>query len=151
MNATSLFGLLLAVPGDTWLLPNGAVAEVLSRDRLQPGPGPGGRVGTVDWQGQPLPVVHPGALLGEHAASLPPKGRVVVVYAPHPDGPPARLGLLAQGHPHLVTLHRGALLPADWRSEAEAAWLLARCRLASQNVGIPDLAALHRAALPDTA
>lgn len=140
-----LYAVLIAIHGDTLLLPNATVAEVLSADGLEPlGSGP--RVGVRDWNGRRLRVVSFEILNGGRAPPEYSRARIIVL---HPlDGVPSdnACGILAQGYPHLLTLNRTALVKAPLRGSDAAGIVLSRVKIANTEALIPNLEAIQAAA-----
>jgi len=135
-----LYAVLVALQSDTLLLPNLAVAEVVAMQDVRPLPGaPAWFAGLINWQGQELPVAR-FELLNNGGADLPSRRtRVVVVNSVSTRLSAGRYGLMAEGYPHLVTLNRAALRPADPRPQDSPGLVLSRVRVASQEALIPNL------------
>jgi chemosensory pili system protein ChpC len=132
---------LIALSGDTLLLPNLAVAEVVARDAIQPLSQlpPPWLAGQIDWSGRRLPVLRFEALNRGKPASDPRRERVVVLNSHGRHLPSGQFALVTQAYPHLVTLNRAALQPLALRETDRPELLLARVRVANQEALIPDL------------
>lgn len=139
--SAQLYAVLIALEHDKLLLPNVAVAEVVSQDGVEAAAGdaPPWLTGTLPHAGRRLPVISFEALNGASRPAASRRARVVIVNSPgsHFDG--GQFGLLAQGYPHLLSLNRSALKPAPLRETDRADLLLSRVRIASQEAAIPDL------------
>jgi chemosensory pili system protein ChpC len=135
-----LYAVLVALQGDTLLLPNLAVAEVISLEGLRPAAAaPNWFAGLLPWQGRELPVAR-FELLNNGAAESPHRRtRVVVVNSVSTRLSAGRYGLLAEGYPHLVTLNRAALRAAELRPQDDLKLVLSRVRVASTEAMIPNL------------
>jgi chemosensory pili system protein ChpC len=134
-----LYAVLVALQSDTLLLPNLAVAEVVALEGLRPLPGaPPWFAGLLNWQGHELPIAR-FELLNNGGAEPPQRRtRIVVINAVSTRLSVGRYGLLAEGYPHLVTLNRAALRPAEARAQ-DGDLVLSRVRVASQEALIPNL------------
>ncbi|MBX6420566.1 MAG: chemotaxis protein CheW [Nevskia sp.] len=141
-----LYAVLIALQGDTLLLPNLAVTEVVSTEGLRR---PSGcapwLAGLLAWQGRELPVARFELLNNGAAAPDHRRTRVVIVNAVTARIEGGHYGLIAEGHPHLVTLNRAALRPAERRPQDSSELVLARVRVASQEAAIPNLEKLEEA------
>lgn len=137
-----IYAVLMALEGDTLLLPNSAVNEVVPRDRVRPaGDGaPSWFAGFLEWNNRRVPVVSFETLNGSAvSATRSRRERVAVVNCAGVHLQGGSIGILTQGHPHLVTLNRTAVKPAALRDTDRAELILARVRISSQEAAIPDL------------
>lgn len=144
MNRDQINAVLMALHGDTLLLPNSAVAEVIARERAQPQADmPGWFAGFCDWNNRRVPVLGFEQLNG--AAAVPPsrRARIVIVHAYGRHETAGALGFVTQGYPHLVTLNRAALQPSALRETDRADLVLSRVRISSQEALIPDIACIE--------
>jgi chemosensory pili system protein ChpC len=134
-----LYAVLVALQADTLLLPNLAVAEVAAPEGLRPLAGaPPWFAGLLSWQGRELPIAR-FELLNNGAAEPPSRRtRVAVINCVSTRLSAGRYGILAEGYPHLVTLNRAALRPAERRPQ-DSELVLSRVRVASQEALIPNL------------
>ncbi|PPE75349.1 hypothetical protein C3942_00150 [Solimonas fluminis] len=145
MNREQIYAVLMALEGDTLLLPNAAVAEVVARDSLQP-PDPGAPAwlaGYCDWNNRRVPVISFEAANGSGHNGESRRARVVVLNSFGSHLPSGLLAIVSQGYPHLVTLNRSAVKPLELRPTDRADLVLSRVRIANQEAAIPDLAALE--------
>ncbi|MDR3417847.1 MAG: chemotaxis protein CheW [Nevskia sp.] len=135
-----LYAVLVALQSDTLLLPNLAVAEVVAMQNLRPLSGsPAWFAGLLSWQGLELPVAR-FELLNNGGADLPGRRtRIAIINAVSTRLSAGRYGLLAEGYPHLVTLNRAALRPAELRPQDSPGLVLSRVKVASQEALIPNL------------
>lgn len=135
-----LYAVLVALQNDTLLLPNLAVAEVASLEGLRPQDNaPAWFAGILPWQGRELPVAR--FELMNNSAAEPPgrRTRVAVINAMSTRLSSGRFGIVCEGYPHLVTLNRAALSPAEAHAQDSAELVLARVKVASQLAVIPNL------------
>lgn len=146
MSATSLYAVLIALDGDSLLLPNNAIAEVVSRDTVQAvDSGLPWWIGQLSWNGQTVPVVQLEVLSGRPAPAPSRRGRVVILHSLSEHYQDRRLAVVTQGYPHLVTLTSSAVKPLPLREAEDAQWVLSRCQIASQIASIPNLMAIDTA------
>lgn len=145
MNRDQIYAVLMALDGDTLLLPNAAVAEVVSRDNLQVADSgaPAWLAGYCDWNNRRVPVVSFEGLNGAAPAIDSRRARVVVLNSFGTHLPSGQLAVITQGYPHLVTLNRAAVKSLPLRGNDRGDLVLARVRIASQEAAIPDLAAIE--------
>lgn len=137
--ADQLHAVLLALDGETLLLPNSAVAEVASRERVQPiAHAPAWLLGTLDWSNRRVPVVRFELLNGMTLGEPTRRERVVVLQSVGVHVQNGLFAVVAQGYPHLITLNRPALQPAPMRETDRKDLVLSRVRIASQDAVIPD-------------
>lgn len=144
--AQPFYALLIGLHNDALILPNAALAEVVTRNRLQllsPAPGSkagSARIGSLQWQGRELPVISFEALNG---GSIPPTGhrraRLVVLHALSERLPSRAYALLCEGHPQLMPLNVAALQSAPLRSDDRPEFVLTRVRIATREALIPDM------------
>ena len=137
-----IYAVLIALEGDTLLLPNAVVSEVLPASVLE-GVAQGALLGRRTWNNRVLQVLSFEALNNGRAPAESRRARSVVFHSPGT----ASYALLAQGYPHLVTLNRSALTPMPWRDTDAPSAVLARVRIANTEALIPNLEALEAEAL----
>ena len=143
MSAQTLYAVMIAIDGDTLLLPNSAVAEVVSRESaIAHRDGVNGWLGDLEWNGLRVPVVQLETLMGRKLQSAGRRARIVILHSLVAGGGGRLLAIVAQGYPHLVTLNAAALSPEPLSEGDDERWVLGRCRVASQLTMIPDLAAV---------
>jgi len=157
MAQKDIYAVLVTLPGDTLLLPNSAVAEVLSSDRMKPavGDGPAWLAGTVPHEGQSVPVIQFEALNGGARTEPTRRTRIAIVHGITGSLNAGRFGLLCQGYPHLVTLNRAATRNVARNEGDRQDLVLVRVRIANTAAAIPDFdvleAELAQALAPATA
>lgn len=145
MNREQIYAVLMALEGDTLLLPNAAVAEVVAREALQPAEdgAPSWLVGYCDWNNRRVPVVSFEVANGASRGADSRRARVVVLNSFGIHLPSGLFAVISQGYPHLVTLNRAAVKPMALRPTDRADLVLCRVRIASQEAAIPDLASIE--------
>lgn len=143
MNNNMVNAVLIALDADSILLPNIAVAEVLSAELLQKqGDGSGALAGHVQWNGRRIPVVNFEILNGA-APRTEPSRRARVTLLHSTSSAMQTIGLVTQGYPHLVTLNREAVQPGHTRESDRSDLVLTRARIANQEALVPDFATLE--------
>jgi chemosensory pili system protein ChpC len=146
VSRAELYAVLMSLPADTLLLPNAAVAEVVSAERLEkPAAGaPPWLAGTITYRDRKLPAVRFEVLNGAAPVADTRRTRIAIVHGITDRLRAGQYAMVCQGHPHLVTLNRTAL-----RHEAPVAGdrpelVLARVGIANTSALIPDLEALEQ-------
>lgn len=135
-----IYAVLMMLEGDTLLLPNAAVIEVISRDSVRPvEDSPAWFLGNYEANGRRIPVVSFEAMNGASLPEITRRSRVVLLHSFGRHLEAHAIGVVAQGYPHLVTLNRTALTPMELRDTDRSELVLSRVRIASQEAAIPDL------------
>ncbi len=139
-----LYSLLVPLTDDRLIVPRACVAEVvrLSKTETQEG-AHDWMVGTVNWNGRPLPVVSFEGMLGKEVPVVTGRTRVVVFYASTDELKTGHFGVVTQGFPQLVRVNRDVL-----KLEAKDGWpedapVLCRVRMINEFPIIPDLEKLE--------
>lgn len=141
---SEIYAVLIALKGDTLLLPNAAVADVLPHGGLQPAAaGPEWWVGSFLWSGRKLAVVSFEAMNGGRKAELTTRSRLIVLQ-PFGSAADRPIALLGQGYPHLVTLNRIAVRKQPLTATDREDLVLARVRIANTEAVVPDLEAIEK-------
>ena len=136
-------GVLIQVAGTRLLLPNAAIAEVLSYPTPEPVPGaPDWLLGRIRWRGWRLPLVAFSRFAGisEEQGGL--GSKVIVLKAMGGDTKRPYFAVLTQGFPRLVTVPRDELLQHD-DGEPLPDGVLARVTLREDSALVPDLARIE--------
>ena len=136
-----LYAVLVSLASDTLLLPNAAVAEVVSAEQLEPPAAglPPWVAGRVTYNNRQLAVVRFEVLNGAGAVEDTRRTRLAVL---HPVTTALRTGqyaVVCQGYPHLVTLNRTALRKEALISGDNEEVVLTRVSIANTNALIPNL------------
>jgi len=141
VNAEQVYAVLVTLQNDTLLLPNLGIAEVISREGLQPpsAAAPDWYAGKLTWQGQSIPVASFERLNGADVEGSGRRSRVVVINAIGNQLSGGRYGLLCEGYPHLVTIQRESIRSAEARPSDNPELALARVLVASRTLVIPNL------------
>ena len=154
---SSLRGVLIQAAGNQLLLPNAAVAEVLSYSDPEPiANAPAWLMGRVRWRGWQVPLVDFSRLDGSESTAQAAAGgrrRVLVVKAP---GGHARLpyfAFLADGFPRLMSLSEATLETLAESSVPESC-IFAHVAINDESAVVPDMDAVEsrlRSELPEAA
>ena len=141
--AHDIRGVLIHVEGDSLLLPNAAVAEVLSFSAPDPVAGaPDWLLGSIRWRGWQMPLVAFSRMAGiaDEQGGLGSKVVVLKALGGNPKAP--YFAVLTQGFPRLVTVPRDELLQHD-DGEPLPDGVLARVTLREDSALVPDLARIE--------
>ena len=136
-------GVLIHVEGESLLLPNAAVAEVLSFSAPDPVAGaPDWLLGSIRWRGWQMPLVAFSRMAGiaDEQGGLGSKVVVLKALGGNPKAP--YFAVLTQGFPRLVTVPRDELLQHD-DGEPLPDGVLARVTLREDSALVPDLARIE--------
>lgn len=142
MKATDeVYAVLIKLTGDTLLLPNSAVAEVVSVAGLQAAAagGPAWLAGTISYSERTLPVLHFEVMNGGTQAGDTRRQRVAILHGITDRLHSGQYAVLCQGYPHLVTLNREALKKEPKAATDREAVVLARVKIANTSALIPNL------------
>jgi chemosensory pili system protein ChpC len=136
-----LYAVLIALPGDTLLLPNAAVAEVVSAERMESAdPGaPRWLAGRLMYNNRRLPVVRFEVLNGGVSTEDTRRTRLTVLHAITDRLGAGQYAIVCQGYPHLVTLNRAALRKESNLSTDKEEMILSRVSIANTSALIPNL------------
>lgn len=136
-----IYAVLISLSGDTLLLPNAAVAEVVSPDRMELA-GAGAApwlAGRILYGGHRLPVVRFEVLNGAGRPEQSRRTRIAIVHAITEKVLNGQYGLICQGYPHLVTLSRSALRNEPRGATDKEELVLTRVGIANTSALIPNL------------
>jgi chemosensory pili system protein ChpC len=146
MSAESeeLYSLLVPLSEDRLIVPRACVAEVVRFSKAETEEGAHDwMLGSVTWNGRPLPVVSFEGAIGKDIPAVTGRTRVVVFYAITGQLKTGYFGVLTQGFPQLVRVNRDVL-----KLEAKEGWpddapVLCRVRMINEFPIIPDLEKLE--------
>lgn len=145
MALKEFYGVFIAVEGDTVLLPNVAVAEVVAHGKVGAVDGaPPWWLGHIDWNGARVPLVSLEALNGKTVPQTTRRSRIAVINTPGRELDVGQIAFLCQGYPHLVTLNRAAMAAEALDPDDNDDLVLARTRIANTRAMIPDLESIER-------
>ena len=142
---TEIYAVLISLPNDTLLLPNAAVAEVISPDRLDRGSdgAPDWYAGSVAYNNRRLPVLRFEVLNGAPRSDDTRRTRLAILHTVTNRVRAGQYGLLCQGYPHLVTLNRTAAHAEPLAPSDREAMVLTRVSIANTSALIPNLESIE--------
>lgn len=129
---------LIPLSEETIILPNTAVAEVISY--LEPSPlsgMPEWFIGTIAWRGRTAPIISWEILNGQASKPLTRDSRIVIFNTLEKKSALPFYGVIAQGIPHLQRMSEGELSFCDENEPHDA--LCRRVLFKEQIISIPDL------------
>ncbi|MEW5754873.1 MAG: chemotaxis protein CheW [Pseudomonadota bacterium] len=133
---------LIPLSEETIILPNTAVAEVISY--LEPAPlsgMPEWFLGTIDWRGRTVPIISWELLNGQPRTTPTRESRIVIFNTLDKKSALPFYGIVAQGIPHLQRMSEGELSFCDENEPHDA--LCRRVLFREQIISIPDLLKLQ--------
>jgi chemosensory pili system protein ChpC len=139
-----LYSLLVPLWEDRLIVPRACVAEVVrfSAPEQQEG-AHDWMMGSITWNGRPLPVVSFEGTLGKSVPVATGRTRVVVFYASTGQLKTGYFGVLTQGFPQLVRVNRDVMKLDAKDGWPEEAPVLCRVRMINEFPMIPDLEKLE--------
>ena len=139
-----LYSLLVPLSEDRLIVPRACVAEVVRfTEPKQEAGAHDWMMGSINWNGRPLPVVSFEGALGKDVPPSTGRTRVVVFYASTGQLKTGYFGVLTQGFPQLVRVNEDVLQlhTADgWPKDAP---VLCRVKMINEFPLIPDLERLE--------
>jgi chemosensory pili system protein ChpC len=146
MSAASeeLYSLLVPLSEDRLIVPRACVAEVVRFSNADAQEGAHDwMMGTINWNGRPLPVISYEGAIGKDIPVITGRTRVVVFYASTGQLKTGYFGVLTQGFPQLVRVNRDVLKLESTDGWPEDAPILCRVRMINEFPMIPDLEKLE--------
>jgi chemosensory pili system protein ChpC len=134
-----LYAVMIALVGDTLLLPNAAVAEVAATDAMQLNDdAPQWLLGHYNWNARRVPVLSLEMLNGGPQPPPNRRDRLIIVNSLGTRLAAGAVAFLAQSYPHLITLNRAAIRSVPLRTEDRPELVLTRVKVANSEAFIPD-------------
>lgn len=134
---------LVALQGQTLLLPRRAVREVVAMDSVTLATdGPAWFLGFVQWRGQALPLIALEVLAGAAMPVRARRSRITILNGLGNQLEGGLFAVLSQGFPRFTVLNAAALQPLP-AQHGDAGIALSRARLESIETLIPDLEAIE--------
>jgi chemosensory pili system protein ChpC len=134
-----LYAVMIALSGDTLLLPNAAVAEVVAADAMiRNEKGPEWLLGFYNWNARRVPVLSLEALNGGKKPPQSRRERLIIVNSLGTRMAGGVVAFLAQSYPHLITLNRAAIRSLPPVGTDRADLVLTRVKIANSEALIPD-------------
>lgn len=135
-----LYSLLVPLSEDRLIVPRACVAEVVRFTQAEKKEGAHDwMMGTINWNGRPLPIVSFEGAIGKSVPAPTGRTRVVVFYASTGQLKTGYFGVLTQGFPQLVRVNRDVLKLESkdgWPAEAP---VLCSVRMINEFPMIPNL------------
>jgi chemosensory pili system protein ChpC len=139
-EADELYSLLVPLSGERLIVPRACVAEVVRYTAPKQEAGAHNwMLGTVDWNGRPLPVVSFEGTLGKEVPAATGRTRIVVFTASTGQLKTGYFGALTQGFPQLVRVNRDVLQLDSTEGWPGDAPVLCRVKMINEFPLIPDL------------
>ncbi|MCG8434032.1 MAG: chemotaxis protein CheW [Gammaproteobacteria bacterium] len=140
-----VYSLLIPIADGRIILPRTAVAEVMgyTAPKDRPDDAPDWLLGTVNWQGQPIPLISFEAACGRAVPERGRRTRIAVLFAIGGKLEPSAFALMTQGYPYLVRVNSGVLQVDDQETGEVTGPVLSRTRMANERPLIPDLESLE--------
>lgn len=140
--------LLLSMTGPAVIVPNAAVAELITQNTVTSVEGaPDWLIGRGSWRGLDIPLIAFDRMCGEREEPPPGSGRFVVLFGLEQEGAPAFYGIRIDRLPRSETIDREGLIAAG-EPEHASEFVAMRARLGDRDCLIPDFDALGRALAP---
>src|ERR1041385_1553373 len=134
-----LYAVMIALEGDTLLLPNAAVAEVVAADAMiREEQGPDWLLGHYNWNTRRVPAISLEALNGGRKPAHSRRERLIIVNSLGTKLAGGVVAFLAQSYPHLITLHRAAIRSIALNSTDRPELVMTRVKIANSEALIPD-------------
>lgn len=143
-DSEELYSLLVPLAEDRLIVPRACVAEVVRFTAPEQEAGAyQWMLGSITWNGRPLPVVSFEGALGKDVPPITGRTRIVVFYAGTGQLKTGYFGVLTQGFPQLVRVNKDVLklhTTDGWPGEAP---VLCRVKMINEFPLIPDLEKLE--------
>jgi chemosensory pili system protein ChpC len=144
-SSDELYSLLVPLADDRLIVPRAAVAEVITWQAPEKMEGaPQWYVGTVQWNGRPVPVISFEALCGQAIPQPGGRTRIVIFVAIFDHLTTGYFGVITQGFPQLVRCNPDVLKPDHSRSFPEHSPVLCQVRMVNESPFIPDFERLEQ-------
>ena len=139
-----LYSLLIPLAEDRLIVPRACVAEVVRFSSPEKEAGAHDwMLGSVTWNGRPLPVISFEGALGKDVPAITGRTRIVVFYASTGQLKTGYFGVLTQGFPQLVRVNKDVLQLHTTEGWPQDAPVLCRVKMINEFPLIPDLEKLE--------
>ena len=146
-----LYSLLIPLTEDRLIVPRACVAEVVRFTAPEQEAGAHDwMLGSVNWNGRPLPVVSFEGALGKDVPATTGRTRIVVFYASTGQLKTGYFGVLTQGFPQLVRVNKDVLdlhTTEGWPKDAP---VLCRLKMINEFPLIPNMEKLEEMILEES-
>lgn len=140
--------LLLSMTGPAVIMPNAAVAELITQNTVTAVEGaPDWLIGRGSWRGLDIPLIAFDRMCGERKDPPPTSGRFVVLFGLEREGAPAFYGMRIDRLPRSETVDRTGLVAAE-EPKHDSEYVAMRARLDDRDCLVPDFDAVGRALAP---
>jgi chemosensory pili system protein ChpC len=139
-----LYSLLIPLSEDRLIVPRACVAEVVRFSSPEKEAGAHDwMLGSVTWNGRPLPVISFEGALGKDVPAITGRTRIVVFYASTGQLKSGYFGVLTQGFPQLVRVNKDVLQLHTTEGWPQDAPVLCRVKMINEFPLIPNLEKLE--------
>ena len=139
-----LYSLLIPLSEDRLIVPRACVAEVVRFSSPEKEAGAHDwMLGSVTWNGRPLPVISFEGALGKDVPAITGRTRIVVFYASTGQLKTGYFGVLTQGFPQLVRVNKDVLQLHTTEGWPQDAPVLCRVKMINEFPLIPNLEKLE--------
>lgn len=139
-----LYSLLVPLAEDRLIVPRACVAEVVRFTSPEQEAGAHDwMLGSVTWNGRPLPVISFEGTIAKDVPAITGRTRIVVFYASTGQLKTGYFGVLTQGFPQLVRVNKDVLQLHTTDGWPEGAPVLCRVKMINEFPLIPDLEKLE--------
>ncbi|MDH3333590.1 MAG: chemotaxis protein CheW [Gammaproteobacteria bacterium] len=139
-----LYSLLIPLSEDRLIVPRACVAEVVRFSSPEKEAGAHDwMLGSVTWNGRPLPVISFEGVLGKDVPAITGRTRIVVFYASTGQLKTGYFGVLTQGFPQLVRVNKDVLQLHTTEGWPQDAPVLCRVKMINEFPLIPNLEKLE--------
>jgi chemosensory pili system protein ChpC len=139
-----LYSLLIPLAEDRLIVPRACVAEVVRFSSPEKEAGAHDwMLGSVTWNGRPLPVISFEGALGKDVPAITGRTRIVVFYASTGQLKTGYFGVLTQGFPQLVRVNKDVLQLHTTEGWPQDAPVLCRVKMITEFPLIPNLEKLE--------
>jgi chemosensory pili system protein ChpC len=143
-DTEELYSLLIPLTEDRLIVPRACVAEVVRFSSPEKEAGAHDwMLGSVTWNGRPLPVISFEGALGKDVPAITGRTRIVVFYASTGQLKTGYFGVLTQGFPQLVRVNKDVLQLHTTDGWPQDAPVLCRVKMINEFPLIPNLEKLE--------
>ena len=143
-DTEELYILLIPLAEDRLIVPRACVAEVVRFSSPEKEAGAHDwMLGSVTWNGRPLPVISFEGALGKDVPAITGRTRIVVFYASTGQLKTGYFGVLTQGFPQLVRVNKDVLQLHTTEGWPQDAPVLCRVKMINEFPLIPNLEKLE--------
>ena len=143
-DTEELYSLLIPLTEDRLIVPRACVAEVVRFSSPEKEAGAHDwMLGSVTWNGRPLPVISFEGALGKDVPAITGRTRIVVFYASTGQLKTGYFGVLTQGFPQLVRVNKDVLHLHTTEGWPQDAPVLCRVKMINEFPLIPNLEKLE--------